>query len=90
MKELQFLETKTVEQFKRLMGVDRIEVKQSPKSGKMFIQFGAEIGAVSTKGIPQRPMLSKVQGDPTELNPSGIFWMLHEEGTGAAPVLATF
>jgi hypothetical protein len=35
-------------------------------------------------------MLSYVQGEPKELNPDGKFWMLHEEGTGGAPVLATF
>lgn len=89
-RNLEFLETLTVEQFKRAHGVERIEVKQSPKTGLLFIQFGAEVGACSSKGIPKRPMLSKVKGDPTERNPSGIFWMLHEEGTGGAPVLATF
>lgn len=90
MENVQFLETLTVEQFKRAQGVERIEVKQNPHTGKLFIQFGAQTGAVARKGIPQKPMLSRVKGEPTELNPTGIFWMLHEEGTGGAPVMATF
>jgi len=52
--------------------------------------FGAKTGAVAAKGIPQKPMISLVQGEPTLLNPDGKFYMLHEEGTGGAPVLATF
>lgn len=87
---LTFIETLTVEQFKRAQGVERIEVKQNPHTGKLFFTFGAKTGAVAVKGIPSKPMLSYVQGEPSELNPDGKFWMLHEEGTGGAPVLATF
>lgn len=90
MNKLAFLETLTVEQFKRKQGVERIEVKQNPHTGKLFMTFGAKTGAVATKGIPERPMLSLVKGEVTEQNPDGKFWMLHEEGTGGAPVLATF
>lgn len=90
MNNLAFLETLTVEQFKRAQGVERIEVKQNPNTGKLFMTFGAKTGAVAAKGIPQRPMISLVQGEATERNPNGKFWMLHEEGTGGAPVLATF
>lgn len=90
MNNLAFLETLTVEQFKRAQGVERIEVKQNPNTGKLFMTFGAKTGAVAAKGIPQRPMVSLVQGEATERNPDGKFWMLHEEGTGGAPVLATF
>lgn len=90
MNNLAFLETLTVEQFKRAQGVERIEVKQNPNTGKLFMTFGAKTGAVAAKGIPERPMISLVQGEATERNPDGKFWMLHEEGTGGAPVLATF
>lgn len=90
MNNLAFLETLTVEQFKRAQGVERIEVKQNPNTGKLFMTFGAKTGAVAAKGIPEHPMVSLVQGEATERNPDGKFWMLHEEGTGGAPVLATF
>lgn len=89
-RNLEFKETLTVEQFKAAMNVTRIDVKQNPKSGKLFFTYGAKTGAVSLKGIPQHPMFSYVKGEPTPENPSGEFWLLHEEGQGGAPVLATF
>lgn len=82
---LKFLQTKTVEQFKDAMHVSRIDVKRNPKSGKLFFTYGAETGAVSSKGIPQNPMLSQVQTNEGE-----VFWMLHEEAQGGAPTLASF
>ena len=86
---LQFLETLTIEQFKVRMLVSRIDVKQNPKNGNTFFSYGAQVGAVAAKGIPSRPMLSRVKGEPTPENPSGEFWLLHEEGQGV-PVLASF
>lgn len=85
MANLIFNETLTVEQFKSTMNVSRIDVKQNPKTGKLFFTYGAKTGAVSLKGIPAHPMLSNVTGDDGE-----TFWLLHEEGQGGAPTLATF
>ena len=82
---LTFNETLTVEQFKAKMNVSRIDVKQNPKTDKIFFTYGAKAGAVSTKGIPQHPMLSNVTGSD-----GSNFWLLHEEGQGGAPVLASF
>ena len=84
-KNLTFNETLTVEQFKRATGVDKIEVKRNPKTNLLFFTFGAKTGAVAVKGIPQKPMLSNV----TTAEGSS-FWLLHEEGIGGAPTLATF
>lgn len=89
-KNLTFNETLTVEQFKERMLVSRIDVKQNPKTNKLFFTYGAKTGAVAVKGIPAHPMLSHVKGNPTPENPSGEFWLLHEEGQGGAPVLASF
>ena len=89
-KNLIFEDTLTVEQFKAQMNVSRIDVKKNPKTGKLFFTYGAKTGAVALKGIPQHPMLSYVKGEPTPENPSGEFWLLHEEGQGGAPVLASF
>lgn len=103
---LTFIETLTVEQFKAAQGVDKIDIKPMPrrnldgsimkdaegktlyyekKDNRMFFTFGAKTGAVSRNGIPNRPMISLVQG------PDGdSFYLLHEESTGGAPVLASF
>ena len=89
-RNLIFQETLTVEQFKAKMNVSRIDVKQNPKTGRLFFTYGAKTGAVAVKGIPTNPMFSYVKGDPTSENPSGEFWLLHEEGQGGAPVLASF
>ena len=82
---LTFNDTLTVEQFKAKMNVSRIDVKRSPKTGKLFFTYGAGIGAVAIKGIPENPMLSKVTDSD-----GNSFWLLHEEGHGGAPVLASF
>lgn len=83
--KLTFNETLTVEQFKSQMAVSRIEVKKNPRTGKLFFTYGSKTGAVAVKGIPSNPMLSNVT------TPEGdSFWLLHEEGQGGAPTLATF
>lgn len=83
--KLSFNETLTVEQFKSQMMVSRIEVKKNPRTGKLFFTYGSKTGAVAVKGIPSNPMLSNVT------TPEGdSFWLLHEEGQGGAPTLATF
>ena len=84
-KNLIFNDTLTVEQFKATMNISHIDVKKKPKTGKLFFTYGAKTGAVAVKGIPQHPMLSNVTGS------DGIsFWLLHEEGQGGAPILASF
>ena len=88
-RNLEFKETLTVEQFKEAMHVSRIDVRQNPKTNTRFFTYGAKVGAVSSNGIPKHPMFSFVKGEATEKNPSGEFWLLHEEGKGA-PVLASF
>ena len=85
MADLHFNETLTVEQFKAQMNVSRIDVKRNPKTGKLFFTYGAKTGAVAIKGIPAHPMLSNVTGSD-----GSNFWLLHEEGQGGAPTLATF
>lgn len=85
MANLRFNETLTVEQFKEEMKVSRIDVKKNPKTGKLFFTYGTQTGAVAVKGIPAHPMLSNVTGDD-----GSSFWLLHEEGQGGAPILATF
>ena len=83
--KLSFNKTLTVEQFKSEMQVSRIEVKKNPHTGKLFFTYGSKTGAVAVKGIPSNPMLSNVT------TPEGdSFWLLHEEGQGGAPTLATF
>ena len=80
-----FNETLTIEQFKARMLVDKIYVKENPRTKKLFLAYGAKVGAVSEKGIPEHPMVSDVTGDD-----GSRFWLLHEEGKGPAVVLKEF
>lgn len=89
-KNLEFIDTYTIEQFKAEKRVNKIQVKKNPNTGKLFFTFGAKTGAVAAKGVPTHPMISQVKGDPTPENPTGIFYLLHEEGQGGAPVVAEF
>ena len=83
--QLIFRGTQTVEQFKKSQLVDKIQVKQNPRTNKLFFTFGSKTGAVAVKGIPTHPMISEVEA------PDGsIFFLLHEEGQGGAPTLAEF
>lgn len=84
MENLTFIKTQTIEQFKASQLVSEVNVRQNPHTGKLFFTYGAETGAVSSKGIPSKPMISLVEGN------EGRFYLMHEEGTGGAPVLATF
>ena len=95
--KLTFGNTLTVEQFKALVKVTRVNVKQNPTTGTLFFSYGAKTGAVARKGIPQHPMFSLVcpEGDTLDEAHAGergcsTFWLLHEEGQGGAPVLASF
>lgn len=87
---LVFIETRTVEQFKAQMNVSRIDVKKNPRTGKLFFTYGAETGMVAIKGIPTHPMLSHVSGISRDTGKPFDCWLLHEEGQGGAPVLASF
>lgn len=82
---LQFLDTLTVEQFKAEKRVEKLQVKKNPHTGKLFFTFGAKTGAVSLKGVPTHPMISRVKGSEGD-----EFYLLHEEGQGGAPVVAEF
>ena len=88
MDSLKFIETMSVADFKIKMGVERIDVKQNPNTGKCFFVYGCETGAVSErflKGDITKPVISQVCSPET----GDMFYMLHQQGDGGAPTLAT-
>ena len=85
---LNFVSTMTVEQFKNKVNANKIEIKRNPMTSKLFMTWGPgreHIGAVSAKGIPSNPVISQVATAEGE-----TFYLMHEEGNGGAPTLATF
>ena len=95
-RNLNFIDTLTIEQFKARFLVSRVDVKRNPKTNSLFMTYGSKTGAVSSKGIPEHPMISIVcpEGETPDLEHIGekgcnTFCLLHEESQGA-PVLASF
>ena len=94
-KNLKFIETKTIEQFKEDKKVSKIDVVRNPHTSKVFFAWGPSkdcYGAVAEKnqdGVFVNPVISKVEGEKTERNPDGIFYLLHEE-VQSANVIASF
>ena len=90
-KNLTFNESYTVEQFKAKVNLkpdQPIQVKKNPNTDKLFFTWGPgrnQIGAVASAGVPKKPVISNVTG-----NDGVTFFLLHEEGNGGAPVIATF
>lgn len=88
MEKLHFVETLSVEDFKAQHNVEKIEVKQNPRTGKCFFVYGIETGAVSDKFLKGQitcPVISQVCSAET----GDLFYLLHQQGEGGAPVLAT-
>ena len=87
MENLKFIETLSVAEFKAQQNVEKLEIKQNPKTGKCFFVYGIETGAVSEKFLQGKlndPVISKVVS-PED---GEMFFMLHQRGEGGAPVVA--
>ncbi|MBQ8047005.1 MAG: hypothetical protein IJ196_03675 [Prevotella sp.] len=87
MERLKFIETLSVAEFKAQVGVQKIEVKQNPSTGKIFFAYGCETGAVSDKfaaGQITNPVISHVCSPDT----GDMFYLLHQRGESNAPTLA--
>lgn len=88
MSNLTFNASYTVEQFKAAQRADELKVKKNPHTDKLFFTWGPgrdQVGAVASAGVPANPIISSVTGDD-----GATFFLLHEEGNGGAPVVATF
>lgn len=87
-RKLKFLSTMSVAEFKSKQGVEVLEVKQNPSTGKCFFVYGCETGACSEKfqrGEVTLPVVSQVCSPET----GDMFYMLHQKGEGGAMTLAT-
>jgi len=88
MENLKFIETFSVAEFKAKNGVEKINVKQNPQTGKCFFVYGCETGAVSDKFLHGKitiPVISQVCSPDT----GNMFYLLHQKGEGGAMTLAT-
>ncbi|MCM1221083.1 MAG: hypothetical protein NC548_42030 [Lachnospiraceae bacterium] len=89
MDSLQFIQTVSVDDFKKEMGVKSLVVKRNPHTGKCFFAYGVKVGAVSEKferGELSDPVVSQVCSPDT----GEMFYLLHQNGEGGCPTLAKF
>jgi len=87
-KNLKFLQTWSIEEFKSTQGVDKIDILKGDVSGKAFFAFGPETGACSRKvlaGELTDPVISQVCSADT----GDTFYLLHQKGEGGATLLGT-
>lgn len=92
-KDLKFLRTMTIEDFKQEIHANKIGAKELTPGNYSLMNkdLNKVVGSVSWRvskpaeypdGIT-KPVISEVQGRPTELNPTGIFFLLHQLGENA-------
>lgn len=87
MEKLKFVKTWGVEEFKQQHNVETIEVKRNEETGKCFIVYGFETGAVSeavNNGTLTSPVISEVCSPDTT---GEMFLLIHQRGVGAATLL---
>lgn len=87
-RNLKFLKTMSVAEFKAQHNVEKIEVKRNEHTGKCFFVYGCETGAVSDKfinGEITNPVISQVCSPDT----GDMFYMLHQKGESDCMTLAT-
>ena len=61
LRDLKFIKTFTIDEFKTFFRIEKIEIKKHPK-GFLFFPFRDVIGLVVIKGIPKNPRISIVIG----------------------------
>ena len=87
-KNLKFLQTWSIDDFKKAQGVEKIDLLQNEISGKSFFAYGFETGACSNKvltGELTNPVVSKVCSADT----GETFYLLHQKGEGGATLLGS-
>ena len=91
--KLTFVETISIDAFKRTINCNEISIIENPnKAGSLFLTVDSDsnfrgavaVGKYTLDEIIADPMISKVQGDNGDQ-----FWMLHKRHTSNANVKAT-
>ena len=84
---LTFITTMSLDDFKEIKKVQTIEVKENPKTRKLFFVYGVDTGAVSSKyrqGNPENDAISLVETDKGD-----TFFVLHNLDDGTKKKVAT-
>ena len=66
---LAYICTYSVEVFKELVHCENLYIKAQPKTGQLYFTYGANIGFVSLKRMPQKPVISIVANSNGKIFP---------------------
>ena len=87
MEKLKFISTVSAEEFKAQQGITKIDIFRNEKTGKSFMAWGNEKGAVYSRYPVEplkEPMVSEVETSAGER-----FFMLHNRGESNATKLGS-
>jgi streptomycin 6-kinase len=85
MEKLKFLSTVSAEEFKEQQGITKLDIFRNEKTGKSFMAWGNERGAVYSK-YPSEPLKEPMVSE-VETSTGERFFMLHNKGDGNATKL---
>ena len=87
MERLKFLSTVTAEEFKAQQGITKIDIFRNEKTGKSFMAWGNERGAVYAK-YPVEPLTEPMVSE-VETSEGENFFLLHNKGESSATKMQT-
>ena len=87
MDKLKFLSTMTADEFKAQKGITKLDIFRNEKTGKSFVAFGNEYGAVYSK-YPVEPLKEPMMSE-VETGEGEKFFLLHNRGEHNATKLQT-
>lgn len=86
-RDLKFVKTMSVADFKAQHQVEKIEVKRNENTGKCFFVYGFETGACSRK-VQTKELTDPVISEVCSATTGDTFFLLHQRGEGGATTLA--
>jgi len=87
MDKLKFLSTMTADEFKAQHGITKLDIFRNEKTGKSFVAWGNEYGAVYSK-YPVEPLKEPMMSE-VETSEGEKFFLLHNRGEHNATKLQT-
>ena len=87
MEKLKLLSTVTAEEFKAQKGITKLDIFRNEKTGRSFIAWGNEFGAVYSK-YPAEPLTEPMVSE-VETSTGEQFFLLHNRGESNATKMQT-
>lgn len=86
--KVQFLRTLSINGFKQEVQAEVLELKQNPKTSKLFLvnEAGVVVAGASSDATGTEPLVVS----EIETAEGSRLWFMHKKGSGGAPTLKSF